>query len=192
MPFLLHNQQRQSTEGICSNMLHICSTAMLSDNSSWPVFVCKMWHVCRFVCTTAASDGPRSSPVSISIDNKFTATSSHEFSFVVSYCHFNFCLWSHAVWLLHFTWGIAEAKCILATAICVPVCVSVCLSLATFPHYGMDPDVTWGNGPGCPLVAHYWADFQWCMGFVAMTTHTNHTEHEISASACTHSVAGYL
>jgi len=24
-------------------------------------------------------------------------------------------------------------------------CASVCLSLATFPHYCMDPDVTWGN-----------------------------------------------
>jgi len=24
------------------------------------------------------------------------------------------------------------------------VCVSVCLSLAAFPHYCMDPDVTWG------------------------------------------------
>jgi len=31
------------------------------------------------------------------------------------------------------------------------VCVSVCLSLAAFPHYCMDPDVTWGNGKGCPL-----------------------------------------
>ena len=33
--------------------------------------------------------------------------------------------------LLHFAWGVAEAKCILVT----PVCVSVCLSLAAFPHY---------------------------------------------------------
>jgi len=32
---------------------------------------------------------------------------------------------------------IAEAKCILATA----VCVSVCLSLAAFPHYYTVPDV---------------------------------------------------
>jgi len=45
---------------------------------------------------------------------------------------------------LHFAWGIAKAKCILAMA----VCVSVCLSLAAFPHYCTDPDVSWGNGRG--------------------------------------------
>jgi len=33
---------------------------------------------------------------------------------------------------------------------------SVCLSLATFPHYCTDPDVTWRISTGCPLV-HYWA-----------------------------------
>ena len=46
--------------------------------------------------------------------------------------------------------GIVEAKCIVARAVCV------CLSLAAFPHYCMDPDVTWGNGRGwgCPLVVH--------------------------------------
>ena len=38
------------------------------------------------------------------------------------------------------------------------LCVS--LSLAAFPHYRMDPDVTWGNGKGCPLVVHCWADLQ--------------------------------
>ena len=37
-------------------------------------------------------------------------------------------------------WPCAEEKCILVTA----VCVSVCLSLAAFPHYGTDPDVSWG------------------------------------------------
>jgi len=36
----------------------------------------------------------------------------------------------------------------------------VCLSLAAFPHYCTDPDVTWGNGRGCPLVVHCWADLQ--------------------------------
>jgi len=40
------------------------------------------------------------------------------------------------------------------------VCVSVCLSLAAFPHYCTDPDVTWGNGRGCPVVVHYLADLQ--------------------------------
>ena len=44
------------------------------------------------------------------------------------------------------------------------VCV-VCLSLAVLPHYGTDPDVTWGNGRGCPLVVHYLADLQWVHGF---------------------------
>jgi len=28
------------------------------------------------------------------------------------------------------------------------VCVTVCLSLAAFPHYCTDPDITWGNGRG--------------------------------------------
>jgi len=45
---------------------------------------------------------------------------------------------------LRFKWGIAEAKYILATAICVSVCLSVCLSLAALAHYCMDPDETWG------------------------------------------------
>jgi len=52
-------------------------------------------------------------------------------------------------------------KCILIMA----VCVSVCLSLATFPHYCMDVDVSWGNGRGCPLVVHYWTDLQSVYGF---------------------------
>jgi len=38
------------------------------------------------------------------------------------------------------------------------VSVSVCLSVAAYPHYCTDPDVTWGSGRGCPLVVHYWAD----------------------------------
>jgi len=41
----------------------------------------------------------------------------------------------------------------------------VCLSLAAFLHYCMDPDVTWGNGRGCRLVVHYWADLQSVHGF---------------------------
>ena len=57
---------------------------------------------------------------------------------------------------LHFAWGIAEAKSILVTA----VCVFVCLSLAAFPHYCTNPNVTRGNGRGCPLVVHYWTDLQ--------------------------------
>ena len=44
--------------------------------------------------------------------------------------------------------------------VCLSVCVSVCLSAAVHPHYCTDQDVTWGRGRGCPLVVHYWADFQ--------------------------------
>jgi len=65
--------------------------------------------------------------------------------------------------LLHFARGVAEAKCILVTAVCASVCV--CLSLATFPHYCVDPDVTRGNGRGCPVVVHYKADLQSVHGF---------------------------
>jgi len=43
--------------------------------------------------------------------------------------------------------------------------LSVCLSLAAFPHYCTDLYVTWGNGRGCPLVVHYWADLQSVHGF---------------------------
>jgi len=48
----------------------------------------------------------------------------------------------------------------LVTADCVFIGVSVCLSLAAFPHYCTDPDVTWGTVRGCPLVVQYWADLQ--------------------------------
>ena len=40
------------------------------------------------------------------------------------------------------------------------VCLSVCVSLATFPHNCTDPNVTYGNGRGCPPVVHYWAHLQ--------------------------------
>ena len=42
--------------------------------------------------------------------------------------------------LLHFACGVAEVKCIVVTT----VCVSVCLSLAAFPHYCTDSDVSCG------------------------------------------------
>jgi len=45
------------------------------------------------------------------------------------------------------------------------VCVSVCVSFATFSHYYTDPDVSWGNGTGCPLVVHYWTDLLLVHGF---------------------------
>jgi len=57
---------------------------------------------------------------------------------------------------LSFARVIDDAKCILVTRVCL--CVSVCifLSLAACLHYCTDPDITWGNGNGCPLVVHYW------------------------------------
>jgi len=49
--------------------------------------------------------------------------------------------------------------------------MSVLLSVAAFPHYCVDPDVTGGNDSGAsPLVVHYWADLKSMHGFVAMTT----------------------
>jgi len=49
-----------------------------------------------------------------------------------------------------------------------------CLSLSAFPHYCTDPDVTWENGSGCPLIVHYWADLESvhglrCYGNMAQT-----------------------
>jgi len=48
----------------------------------------------------------------------------------------------------------------VVTRVCVSVCLSVCLSATACLHYCTDPDVTWGNGRGCLLVVHYWADLQ--------------------------------
>jgi len=47
------------------------------------------------------------------------------------------------------------------------VCLCAWLSLATFPHYCMDPDVSWRNGRGFPLVVHYWTDLQSLHGFLS-------------------------
>ena len=41
----------------------------------------------------------------------------------------------------------------------------VCLSIAAFPHYCMDPDVSWGNSRGCHVVAYYLADLYLVHGF---------------------------
>jgi len=80
----------------------------------------------------------------------------------------------------------------------------VCLFLAAFPHYCTDPDVTWGNGSGCPLALRYWADLQLVHGFrcydnihifklIALyTANAYSTELEMSASACTRSIASLL
>ena len=82
--------------------------------------------------------------------------------------------------LLHFTWGVADAK--------FHACLCVSLSLATFPYYCTDPDVTWGNGkgvsPSCALSGRFavaaWVSLLW----------QHSTEREISASACTRSMPG--
>ena len=84
-------------------------------------------------------------------------------------CLVAFMLWLRSGYIsreaLNVYWTIGHAR------LCV--CLSVCLSLAAFPHYCTDLDVTWWNGTGTrPLIAHYWADLQsvHCTGFVAMTT----------------------
>jgi len=80
-------------------------------------------------------------------------------------------------------------------------CLCVCLSLAAFPHYCTDPDVTWGSGRECPLVVHCWADLQWEHGFrcydnihvcklVALyPANAYSAEREMSASACARCMA---
>jgi len=50
------------------------------------------------------------------------------------------------------------------------VCLHMCLSLAAFPYYCTDPDVSWGNGKGYPLVMRSLVDLQSVHDFVAMTT----------------------
>jgi len=47
---------------------------------------------------------------------------------------------------------------------CVSMRVCVCLSLAAFPQYCTDPDVSWGMAGGS-LVVHYWVDLQSVHGF---------------------------
>jgi len=68
---------------------------------------------------------------------------------------------------LHFVWVVDNVQCILVmhACVCLSLCLCVGLSLTTFPHYCTDPDVTWGNCRGCPLVVHYWVDLQSVRGF---------------------------
>jgi len=61
--------------------------------------------------------------------------------------------------LLHFTWGVAEAKCILVTAVCVSVCP------VPHSHTTVRTGRKLGERQGCPLVVHYWADLQLVHGF---------------------------
>jgi len=85
----------------------------------------------------------------------------------------------------------------------VSVCLSICLSLAAFPHYCTDPDVTWWTGRGCPIVVHCLTDLQSVHGFrccnnthvckltALCTANLYSAEREMSASACTRSMAGW-
>jgi len=63
----------------------------------------------------------------------------------------------------------------------------VCLSLAAFPHYCMDPDITWGNGRRYRQVVHYWQNLRPVHGFRSMTTWP---EHKRSANPGTCSMPG--
>ena len=83
---------------------------------------------------------------------------------------------------LHFAWVVDNAKCMLVKHVCVS------LSLAAFPHYCTDLDLNWGNGKGCPLVVHIWADLQSVHGF---RCYDNRAGCEMSASACTRSMPGF-
>jgi len=83
--------------------------------------------------------------------------------------------------LLYFVQGVAEARCILVTGVCV--CLSVPRCIPTLLHC-TDPDVTWGNSRGCPLVVHDWYELLWQQEHSA--------ECEMPASACTHSMPGYI
>jgi len=55
-----------------------------------------------------------------------------------------------------------NAKCILSH---VSVCLSVPRRIPTLLHGHGDPDVTWRNGRGCPLLVYYWTDLQSVHGF---------------------------
>ena len=68
------------------------------------------------------------------------------------------------------------------------MCLCVSPSLAAFPHYCTDPDVTGGNGTGCPVVVHYLPDLQLVHGF---RCYDNSAEREMLASACTRSMPGF-
>ena len=54
---------------------------------------------------------------------------------------------------------IGHARLCVCRSVCLPVCLSVRGRMPTLLQC-MDPDVTWGNGGGCPPVVHYWADLE--------------------------------
>jgi len=62
--------------------------------------------------------------------------------------------------------------------------LSVCLSLAAFPHYCTDPDVTWRNGRRCPLVVRCWADLQSMHEFRCYDNRPNAKYQRVLDSLC--------
>jgi len=83
------------------------------------------------------------------------------------------------------------------------VCVSVC-TFRRIPTLLHGPGCKLGNGKGCPVVVHYWADLQSVHGFrcydnvhaykfIALyTANTHSAKREMSASACTRSMPDLL
>jgi len=67
-------------------------------------------------------------------------------------------------------------------------CLCVCLFLSAFPHYRTDPDVTWRNGRGCPVVVHYWADLQSVHGFCCY----DNTARTRNVSVCLYSLYAWF
>ena len=61
---------------------------------------------------------------------------------------------------VHFAWDVNDAKCIVVTG--VSVCMSVPRRTPTLVH---GPWCNLGNGRGCSLVVHHWADLQSVHGF---------------------------
>jgi len=56
--------------------------------------------------------------------------------------------------------------------LCVGLHVCLYLSLAEFPHYCKDRDVTWRMVGECPLLMHHWADLQSLYGFRCYDSHS--------------------
>jgi len=50
--------------------------------------------------------------------------------------------------LLYFARVVLDTRTVYSSR--ASVCLFVCLSIAAWPHYCTDPDVTWGNGRGGP------------------------------------------
>jgi len=67
------------------------------------------------------------------------------------------------------------------------VCLSVCGRMPTLSHRCMNPEVTWRNGRGCPLVVHHLADLQSvhrlrCYGNITRTR--NVSEYMLVLAVC--------